>query len=263
MDEMKVFDQRSVLGKDFKIYGDIENPLFLAKDVAEWIEHSNHRIMLDSIDENEKVVNNVYTPGGLQEAWFVTEDGLYEILMQSRKPVAKEFKSHVKEILRDIRKHGIYTKEEIMNRMIDDPDFGISLLLKYKEERQARKILEEQNAQKQQIISELQPKATYYDLILQNKSLVSVTVIAKDYGMSGQAMNSLLHELGIQYKMNDTWLLYQEYADKGYTQSKTHLIDADRSKMNTYWTQKGRLFIYETLKREKSILPLIEREKSA
>ena len=104
--EIKVIDEREVLGKHFRIYGDIENPLFLAKDVAEWIEHSNPRMMLQNIDEDEKVVNNVYTPGGNQEAWFLNEDGVYEVLMQSRKPIAKQFKKEVKKILKQIRLTG-------------------------------------------------------------------------------------------------------------------------------------------------------------
>nr|WP_259407203.1 phage antirepressor KilAC domain-containing protein [Bacillus safensis] len=113
------------------------------------------------------------------------------------------------------------------------------------------------------MINELQPKASYYDLVLQNKSLLSISKIAKDYGMSGTKMNKLLHELGIQFKQGNSWLLYQKYADKGYTQSKTHAIDSEKSRLHTYWTQKGRLFIYETLKSKRSILPIIEREERA
>ena len=96
MTELKIIEERIVLNKDFRIYGDHENPLFLAKDVAEWIEHSNSRSMLDSVDGTEKVVRNVYTLGGNQESWFLTEDGLYEVLMQSRKPIAKAFKKEVR-----------------------------------------------------------------------------------------------------------------------------------------------------------------------
>ena len=95
MNNLQVVEQREVLGKEFKIYGDFENPLFLAKDVAEWIEHSKSDVMLKSVDDNEKVkVNNVYVDGrtGGNGVWFLTEDGLYEVLMQSRKPIAKEFK---------------------------------------------------------------------------------------------------------------------------------------------------------------------------
>ena len=114
-------------------------------------------------------------------------------------------------------------------------------------------------AKSDQVIKELQPKATYYDLILQNKSLLSVSKIAKDYGKSAIWLNQKLYELGIQFKQSGVWLLYQKYADKGYTQSKTHVIDDTTSKFNTYWTQKGRLFIYEILKSD-GILPLIEIE---
>lgn len=108
MSYLQIIDQREVLGKEFRIYGNKENPLFLAKDVAGWIEHSDVSTMLRNIDEGEKVTNIVCTHGGNQEAWFLTEDGLYEVLMQSRKPIAKEFKRQVKEILKIIRRNGMY-----------------------------------------------------------------------------------------------------------------------------------------------------------
>jgi len=120
--------------------------------------------------------------------------------------------------------------------------------------------LQLQNAQKEQIIYELSPKATYYDMVLQTKSLVAISKIAKDFGLSAKALNKMLHEAGVQYKQGSCWLLYQKHADKGYTQSKTQLLDEDHSKMHTYWTQKGRLFIYELLKNQLNILPLIERK---
>lgn len=113
-----------------------------------------------------------------------------------------------------------------------------------------------------QQVSELKPKATYYDMVLQNKSLLAISTIAKDYGMSAMKMNQLLHDLGIQYKQGGIWLLYAKHQDKGYTQTHTHVIDPDNSKVSTKWTQKGRLFIYDLLKGE-GILPMIEREESA
>jgi anti-repressor protein len=140
LNNLQVIDQRELLGKDFRVYGTNENPLFLAKDVAEWIEHSNSRAMLQSIDENEKVVNNAYTLGGNQDAWFLTEDGLYEVLMQSRKPIAKEFKKKVKEILKDIRKHGMYAKDELL----DNPDLLLDVISKYKKEREEKRLLQAQ-----------------------------------------------------------------------------------------------------------------------
>lgn len=116
---LTIIKKENVLGKDFTIYGDIENPLFLAKDVAAMIEHSNVSSMLKSVDEDEKVISNVYTLGGSQESWFLTEYGLYEVLMQSRKPVAKEFKSRVKEILRDLRRTGCVITESATTESID------------------------------------------------------------------------------------------------------------------------------------------------
>ena len=105
---LQVIKEQEVLGKQFKIYGTFEEPLFLATDVAEWIEHSNVSVMLRKVDEEEKVLNNVYTLGGVQNTWFLTEDGLYEVLMQSRKPIAKQFKKEVKQILKQIRRTGGY-----------------------------------------------------------------------------------------------------------------------------------------------------------
>ena len=237
------------------------NHFFLAKDVAEWIEYdlSSVNKMLDKIDEDEKLVGTLFRSGQNREVWFLTENGLYEVLMQSRKPLAKEFKKKVKEILKSIRKHGLYAIDDLLN----NPDMAIAALQKLKEERRLRLQAQEEIAQKNQIIQELQPKASYYDLVLQNKSLVAISVIAKDYGMSAKKLNKILHELKIQFKQGNTWLLYQKYAGKGYTQSKTHTIDADYSKMHTYWTQKGRLFLYDLLKNKKGILPLIEQKEVA
>ena len=234
-------------------------PLFVAKDVAEWIEHSNPTEMLKSVDEDEKLTSTILRAGQIREVNLLTENGLYEVLMQSRKPLAKEFKKKVKEILKSIRKHGLYAIDDLLN----NPDMAIAALQKLKEERKLRLQAQEEVAQKNQIIQELQPKASYYDLVLQNKSLVAISVIAKDYGMSAKKLNKILHELKIQFKQGNTWLLYQKYAGKGYTQSKTHTIDADYSKMHTYWTQKGRLFLYDLLKNKKGILPLIEQKDVA
>lgn len=108
---LQVINEQEVLGKQFKVYGTFEEPLFLAKDVAEWIEHSKVSMMLKTIDEDEKIkllceVNNAYLTSkarDTQEMWFLTEDGLYEVLMQSRKPIAKQFKKEVKKILKALR----------------------------------------------------------------------------------------------------------------------------------------------------------------
>ena len=101
--EMQVIDKTEILDHEVITYGDLENPLFLAKDVANWIEHSDVSKMIRNVDDDEKVKNNNPTLGGQQEMWFLTEDGLYEVLMQSRKPIAKQFKKKVKKLLKDLR----------------------------------------------------------------------------------------------------------------------------------------------------------------
>ena len=192
---------------------------------------------------------------------YIPENIFYRLAMKAKNETAETFQAKVAdEILPAIRKHGAYMTPETIEKALMNPDFIIQLAQNLKAEQEKTKTLRLENAQKQQIIYELQPKATYYDLVLQNKSLLAITKIAKDYGMSAIALNDMLHELKVQYKMGKCWLLYQDYADKGYTQSKTHIIDSEKSEMHTYWTQKGRLFIYELLKQKKGILPLIERE---
>jgi len=126
--------------------------------------------------------------------------------------------------------------------------------------------LETSVAVKDQQISELKPKASYYDVVLNCPDLLSTTKIAKDYGKSAVWLNSYLHDKKIQYKQGGVWLLYQNYAQCGYTSTKTHNYNGDdgiqHAKVHTYWTQKGRLFIYETLKSD-GILPLVEYKQSA
>ena len=123
------------------------------------------------------------------------------------------------------------------------------------------RFLETENAQQKQLLAEYSPKASYYDVVLQTPDALSTSQIAKDYGKSAKWLNSLLHELGVQFNQGGVWLLYQKYAEQGYTRSKTHTYCGEdglqHSKLLTYWTQKGRLFVYNLLK-EQGILPLIE-----
>ncbi len=149
----------------------------------------------------------------------------------------------------------------------NSPDAIMARALQFANDRLA--MLTHQNAEltgtiavQSQQIAELQPKASYYDLVLNCKDLISTSTIAKDYGKSARWMNGWLHDKGVQFKQGDIWLLYQKYAEKGYTSTKTHSYSGTdgepHTKVHTYWTQKGRLFIYDLMK-EDGILPLIER----
>lgn len=234
-------------------------PFFVGKDVAEILGYSNPRKALaDHVDAEDKTdgVTMRDSIGREQNPILINESGLYSLILRSQLPKAKQFKRWVtSEVLPAIRRHGMYAIDE----MLENPDLAIAALTQLKEERTRRKELELTTAIQNQQIAELKQKASYYDLILQNRNTVPVTQIAKDYGMSGRRFNELLHDLGIQYKFRKTWLLYQHYADLGYTQSKTFAIDAEKSVLHTYWTQKGRIFLYGLLKGE-GILPLIEQE---
>lgn len=225
-------------------------PYFIGKDVAEALGYRRPtKAIADHIDDEDKDEVPIQDSiGRSQMTPIINESGLYSLILKSKLDTAKRFKRWVtSEVLPSIRKRGLYATDELLN----NPDLLIQVATELKNEREQRLIAEQR-------INELQPKATYYDLVLQNKSLISVSKIAKDYGKSAQWLNSKLHELGVQYKQGGTWLLYQKYADKGYTQSTTHVIDEERNKLFTKWTQKGRLFIYELLKNQ-DVLPLIEQ----
>lgn len=188
---------------------------------------------------------------------FITEPQFYKLAIKANNQVAEKFQNWVtSEVLPSIRKHGAYMTDEKLEEVLLNPDTIIKLATELKTEREGRLIAEQR-------VNELTPRATYTDVVLKNKSLVTITLIAKDYGMSGQGMNTLLHDLGVQYRQGKTWLLYSKYQKTGWTQSETTLIPMDdgtkKAVMNTKWTQKGRLGLYELLKANK-ILPLIERE---
>ncbi|MBB2481088.1 phage antirepressor KilAC domain-containing protein [Bacillus sp. APMAM] len=239
-----------------------DKPYFCGSDVAKALGYQRPNDALNAHCRYTVKCSTPHpqSPSKTIEMLFIPEGDLYRLIVNSKLPTAEKFEQWVfDEVLPSVRKHGLYAKEELLN----NPDLFISALQELKAEKERTKLLELENAQKKQIISELKPKASYYDLILQNKSLLPISKIAKDYGMSGKAFNKMLHELGIQFKQGNTWLLYQQYANQGYTQSKTYAIDADRSAMHTYWTQKGRLFLYDLLKNKKNLLPVIERKQSA
>ena len=263
MNELKIFKNEE--------FGEVRTveiggePWFVGKDVAEILGYTNpNEAIQDHVDDDEKLnskmLSSVKIDLGQRGGWLINESGLYSLILSSKLPNAKAFKKWVtSEVLPSIRKQGMYATDELL----DNPDLIIQMATKLKEEREVRKALEIENKVQSQQIAELQPKATYYDLILQCKDLLSMTEIAKDYGKSAKGMNKLLNEFGIQYKQGGVWFLYAKYQDKGYTQTKTQNYPkpdgTQGSRVHMYWTQKGRLFLYDLLKSE-DILPMVERD---
>lgn len=236
------------------------NVVFCGKDVASALGYANvNDAIARHCKEKGVVKHDTLTTGGKQKLIFIDEGNLYRLITHSKLPSAERFESWVfDEVLPSIRKHGVYAVDEVLN----NPDMLISALTELKAEREKRKSLETQVAVNNQIIGELKPKAAYTDKILQNKGLVTITQIAKDYGFSGSYLNEVLHALKVQYKQSGQWLLYSKYQNCGYTHSETvNIVHSDGRpdiKMTTKWTQKGRLFLYELLKKE-GFVPVIER----
>ena len=250
-----------------RIMGTPDAPLFCLGDVCKMLGlkswHVKERLG-DNIVSTEVISDSL---GRQRVVNFITEDGLYDVIVDSRKPEAKRFRKWVtSEVLPTIRKHGAYMTKDTLERAITEPDFLIQLATTLKEEKAKRLEAEQQCEAQKQIIGEMEKKVSYLDLILSSTSTMTITQIAQDYGMSGQRMNKLLHGLRIQYKVGEQWILYAEYKDKCYVSSETiHFMTNEGvpcTTLNTKWTQKGRLFLYDILKKE-GILPKMEWAKKA
>ena len=229
---------------------------FVAKDVCEVLDIKNPTQAVGRLDEDERAMLNIGRQGN---ANVVNEYGLYNLVLASRKPEAKAFKRWIThEVIPSIRKTGSYinprnfTKEQIVDILLN-PDFVralYSVLSRYHAIETAREV---EKAIHKQIVSELKPAKEYLDKILASDGDMTVSQIAADYGLSAIALNKILEENKVQHKINGQWLLTKEYMKKGYTHSGTTCIPLasgeNKVVICTQWTQKGRLFIYNLLKK--------------
>ena len=224
--------------------------MFLAKEIASVIGHSDVSTMMRAVDDDEKEANNVCTLGGSQTAWFLTEDGLYELLMQSRKPVAKEFKRGVKTILKEIRRTGGYiaakedeTPAEIMARALKVADATLK--------RQAWRVqmLEGRVEVQQEHIRVLEPKAEYTDEVLQSPNTYTFTQMAKELDFRTVAhLTAYLKKKGIIFRQSGRWMTTADHSGKGYTKTRTVAFDHSDGRPDTtvytVWTEPGRQFLH-------------------
>ena len=204
----------------------------------------------------------------VNSANYISEGNLYRLICRSKLESAERFEYWVfEDVLPSIRKHGAYISPEVLEELQKNTEKNAELLATLATEQRNRLRLEDENRRLSEAERTLratveitQPKATYYDLILENPEAVPVTLIAKDYGYSAVKFNALLHEYKIQFAVGGTWELYQEYADCGYTHNNVHYTKTGHNKVHMCWTQKGRLFLYDFLKKE-GILPKIEQPR--
>ena len=255
------FGSIRVIEKDGKVW-------FVGIDVAEVLGYRNPRKTISTkIKGEHKGVTTADTPGGKQQVTIIDEPALYKLAFSSKLDSAEEFTDWVvSDVLPSIRKTGAYMTPDTIEKMIANPDFSIKLLEELKEQQELNAELEKENNMlviKNEFLetdAEInKPKVDYHDMVLNSDELVSATIIAKDYGKSAVWLNNKLHKLGVIYKRSGQWVLYDKYAEEGYCHSKTKVVGNGITMTHVYWTQKGRLFIYETLKAN-NILPLIEKE---
>lgn len=272
--EIQIF-KNSEFG-EIRTAGTAENPLFCLADVCNALGLRQNDVVR-RLDKGVVSTHPLSTGGGNQHFNFVNEDGLYDVILDSRKAEAKRFRKWVtSEVLPSIRKHGAYMTESALHRAVREPDFLIRLATEIKKERELRVHAEQTCRIQQETINLLdskvdglerevdamKEKVSYLDIILATKNSVLVTQIAQDYGESSIKFNRRLNKMNIQYSRGKQWILYAPYKDCGYVTSETYLIKhkngTEEVRMNTKWTQKGRQFLYETLKAV-GVLPVIER----
>ena len=263
MNELQIFQN-----EEFGTIRTIEQdgaPWFVGKDVADALGYSNTADAIQKhVDDEDKLTSQIAIAGQNRNVTVINESGLYSLVLSSKLPNAKKFKRWVtSEVLPSIRKNGGYlagqesmSNEELMARALLMAQNTIA-------EREKRiQSLQAQNELKDQIIADFEPIRTYVDTILESPGTMSTAQIAADYDITPQKLNKILHEERVQRKVNGQWILYKSYMGQGYTKSKTfqftHSDGRRDSRMQTQWTQNGRLMIHEILK-ARGIIPAADQ----
>lgn len=265
MNDIKIFENEQ-FGK-IRTAGTSEEPLFCLADVCKAVELSNPSSVKSRLDKEDVQLIDLhalnYQMIGNSMATFVNETGFYEVLLFSSSPKVKPFRRWIThEILPSIRKTGQYSAFKVPRTFAEALRLAADQQEKIEEQQKQLEANTTEILALNDKVTEMQPKATYYDQILSSKNTILTTQIAKDYGYSAQRFNKLLESLHIQYRLRGQWLLYAEHAGNGYTKSVSIPFEYNDGTCGTRtqseWTQRGRLFLYEKLKAN-NILPTIEK----
>jgi len=258
--KIKDVERKEIMNELIRINYETEQPTVSARDLHEALEINTpytmwfERMTGYGFEEGKDFLTKMLesTGGRPMTDNDISVNMAKEICMIQRSEKGKQYRQYFLDL-----EDAWNTPEQVMARALKMAEQSMASL------KDRCRFLGGQVVEQQKVIEELQPKASYYDLILQCKDLIATTIIAKDYGMSAIAFNKMLHEMGIQYQQSGTWVLYAKYQGQGYLKPKTHnyadTAGIQHSREHSYWTQKGRLFLYDLLKQE-CILPLMERK---
>lgn len=234
---LEVVAEKKILGYAIKLYGSIEFPWFLAKDVAEWIGHSNARSMIKSVDEDERGVNNVYTLGGIQSKWFLTEDGLYEVCMQSRKPIAKQMKKEIKKYLRSIRLTGAAIPIGGEQKMVAYYFSGLS--------KETQGVVVNELIQKNRWLQQ------FYDDLMNTEGLMSINTMAKELSIGEYKLFSFLRRKKVLFYDKDMVNVpYERFRKEGKFVVKETPCHDGNIRSVTYATKKGLDYVRKLLHKD-------------
>lgn len=253
MNEVKIINKSTFLDKEIDVWGSVERPLFRANDLMNWLGIKNVTTLIERVDKEEVLKLNLSSRSG--ETWFLTEDGLYEVLMSSRKPIAKQFKKGVKKILHEIRTKGGYiaTNENDSDEDIMARAYVIAQRTLARREERIRQ-LETRNEQQAETINlqkkELTvaaPKAEYYDNTLASTTCITTTQVADDLHITARSLNAKLKELGIIYSQSGQWHLKMPYKGWNLAGTRTYNYQSSNGEISTsttlVWNQRGKRFI--------------------
>lgn len=240
---------------DVRVVDNNGDPWFVGRDVAEKLGYANpNDALAKHVDSEDKLVSQIAIAGQRRNVTLINEGGLYSLTVRSNLPGAKKFTRWLThDVAISIRKHGFYATPAKVEEIVRNPEVFIEhLITAYQRVKSERDELQLQ-------VTELKSKADYCEAVLESDEHLTSELIAKEYGKPAQWLHEKLRDLNKMYKRGRNWHMYQPYAGEGYRDSETVTLARGKTVMNYYWTQKGRNFIYNTLK-EQGILPIIERE---